>query len=253
MSVNDERYFYLSGAIAFGFFAFLVGLIIYTGILPTKIEQFALTKSDYVSVSIDISTSKPVSKPVVKSEVEPKPQEEKSDPVKAVNPPNEQKQSVPDISDLFSKVKPQKTPKKPDENNQKLEALNALERQLNNHSNTPQLAEKVKNTTLAKPSIQIVSKSGSSGPLVNEYHAKIQALIYANYYPPTGSQGQSARVRIYLSATGKLSGYRVIAYSTNQPFNNEVDWLKDRLGNIVFPPNPDGKECVIEIILTAKE
>ena len=253
MSLNDERYFYLGGGIAFAFFTFLVALIGYTVIAPSKIEQFALTKSDYVSVSIDISTSKPVSKPVVKSEVEPKPQEEKPDPVKAVNPPNEQKQSVPDISDLFSKLTPQKTPKKPDENNQKLEALNALERQLNNHSNTPQLAEKVKNTTLAKPSIQIVSKSGSSGPLVNEYHAKIQALIYANYYPPTGSQGQSARVRIYLSATGKLSGYRVIAYSTNQPFNNEVDWLKDRLGNIMFPPNPDGKDSVIEIILTAKE
>jgi periplasmic protein TonB len=252
MSFNDERYFYLGGMIAFAFFAFLVLLVGYTVISPVKIEQFALTKSDYVSVSIDISTPQPTSKPIM--EAEPKPIEEKPTPTEESTPPAKQPQSVPDISDLFSKVKPQKTPKQSDDTAQKLEALSALERQLNNRSQSnPHLAEKVKNTTFAKPSIKIVSNSGSTGPLVNEYHAKIQALIYANYFPPSGSQGQSARIRIYLDAMGKLSGYRVMAYSGNVPFNNEVDWLKERLRSVMFPTNPDGKECVIEIILTAKE
>lgn len=252
MSLNDERYFYLGGGIAFAFFAFLVLLIGYTGILPSKIEQFALTKSDYVSVSIDISTPQPESKPI--QEAASQPREEKATPTEESTPPVEQPRSVPEISDLFSKVKPQTPPKKVDDSAKKLEALNALERQMSARGQTtPQLAVKVKNTALAKPSIKIVSNSGSSGPLVNEYHAKIQALIYANYYPPSGSQGQSARVRIYLDAMGKLTGYRVMAYSGNEPFNNEVDWLKERLRSVMFPSNPDGKECVLEIILTAKE
>lgn len=252
MGFNDERYFFLSGTIAFGFFIFLVALIGFTLVSPSKIEQFALTQSQYVSISLDMATPRPSIKP----EPKPKPQVQQEQPVppEEVKQNVEQPQSAPDISDLFSKVKPEKMPKKTEDTTKKLEALNALEKQVSSHTkNTPQFTDKVKNTVLVTPSVKIVSKSGSTGPLVNEYHAKIQALIYANYFPPSGTQGQSARVRIYLDALGRLTGYRVMGYSGNTLFNSEVDSLKERLRGVSFPINPDGKDSVIEIILTAKE
>lgn len=252
MGFNDQRYFYLGGGIAFGFFTFLMVLIGFSIVSPSKIEQFALTQSQYVSVSIDISPHKPSPKPVPVAE--PQTPDSKPTPVEEVKQQAVESQNVPDISDLFSRVKPQKTVKKENDSAQKLEALTAFERQMSVRAqSTPRLAEKVKNTALVTPSVKIVASGGSSGPLVNEYHAKIQALIYANYYPPSGSQGQSARVKIYIDASGKLSAYRVIVYSGNDPFNREVDGLSDRLRGVVFPPHPEGKNTVLEIILTAKE
>jgi len=253
MGFNDERYFYYGGGIAFGFFAFLIVLIGYTLASSTKIEQFALTQSQYVSISLDMIPPKKSPSKVEQKVEEPMPVVEPT-PVMEAQPQENQPQSIPDISDLFSNVKAEKIPKKTDDSVKKLEALNKLEQQIKNRAqNTPQLAEKVKNTALVKPSITIVSNSGSSGPLVNEYHAKIQALIYANYFPPSGTQGQKSRVRINLDASGRLTAYRVLSYSGNPAFNSEVDWLKDRLHNVVFPPHPDGKDTVLEIILTAKE
>lgn len=252
MGFNDQRYFFLSGLIAFGLFALILLLATYTIFSPTKIEQFALTQSQYLSVSIDIAPPQPTAEPT--PDVQPHIPDVIPPPPKEVQPKAEKPQNLPEISDLFSMVKPQKIQKKEDNSAKKLEAFAALEQQIANRTqNMPQLADKVKNTSLAKPSVEIISKTGSSGPLVNEYHAKIQALIYGNYYPPSGSQGQSARIRIQIDASGKLRGYRVLAYSGNSAFNGEVDWLKDRLRNVMFPPHPEGKDTVIEIILTAKE
>lgn len=252
MDLQEDRYFFLGGLISVGFFTLLLFIVGYSVFVSPKLEQFAMTQSQYVSISIDVGPPKSSSKPVIEEEQH---IQDKPKPVEEEKPQSEPAhQSVPEISDLFSKVKPEKTAKKTDDSAQKIEALSALERQMAVRTqSTPQLAEKVKNTALAKPSVKIVSNSGSTGPLVNEYHAKIQALIYANYYPPSGSQGQSARVRISLDSSGKLLGYRVMAYSGNEPFNNEVDWLKERLRSVTFPPHPDGKETVFEIILTAKE
>ncbi len=118
---------------------------------------------------------------------------------------------------------------------------------------TPRFLDKVNKLTLAKPSVKMVSQGGSTGPLVNEYHAKIQALVHTYFRPPSGSAGEAARVRMNISASGKLMMYRIISYSGNGSFNNEVDWLKDRLSSVRFPEHPDGKDAVLEFILTAKE
>lgn len=245
MGFNDQRYFFISGIISFSFFALILIAFGYTMITSEKIEQFALTQSQYVSISLDIATPEPMAEPLPEvSEVTPSPD-------KAPEPVPEK---VPEISDLFSSVKPEKIQQKEDESVKRLEVLSALEQKMANRAQkTPQLADKVKNTSLAKPSIKIIANSGSTGPLVNEYHAKIQALIYSNYYPPSGSQGQTARIRINVNASGKLTAFRVLAYSGNSSFNSEVDWLKDRLRNVMFPLHPDGKDTVLEIILTAKE
>ena len=113
------------------------------------------------------------------------------------------------------------------------------------------LFEKVKTLELAKSGVKMVSSS--TGPAVNEYNAKIQGIIYANFHPASGTEGFAARVRISLSPEGKLLAYHVISYSGNTVFNAEVDWLKERLRQVGLPQHPQGESEVFEIILTARE
>lgn len=248
MSSNQERYFFLSGLISFSFFILLVGLAGYTLILSPKIEQFAMVKSNVINVSIAISETSTIEKSdpeLATTPVEPEATHKQNDSVET--------EPVPEISDLFSQVKTEKLSKKPQDDSKRRDDLNALEKELSEKKETPRFSDKVNKLTLAKPSVKVIPQGGSTGPLVNEYHAKIQGLVYTYFRPPSGSAGEVARVRMSISASGKLIGYRIINYSGNSSFNNEVDWLKERLSSIRFPEHPDGKDAVLEFILTAKE
>jgi len=151
-----------------------------------------------------------------------------------------------------STVKTNKPTPKVKEDTKRLAELNALEEKVLSAKRDSKLFEKAKTLDLAKTGVKLSAVSGSSGPMVNEYKGKIQGIVYANFHPPAGTEGFSARVRITLSSDGKLLSYRVISYSGSSVFNAEVDWLKERLGHIVLPSNPNGDEAVFEIILTAK-
>lgn len=248
MDFNQERYFFLSGLISVTFFLLLLFIAGYSVILTPKIEQFAMIKSDVINVSIAVSESKVSQQPMPEPTAVP----EKSEPVveeKEVSKP----EKAPDISDLFSQVKPDKTSKKEKEDTARRDELNNLEKELLTRKDTPRFSDKVNKVELAKPSVKMVATGGSTGPIVNEYHAKIQGLVYAYFRPPSGSAGEIARVRMNISASGKLISYKVIRYSGNGTFNSEVDWLKDRLSAVRFPEHPEGKEAVLEFILTAKE
>lgn len=248
MDLHNERYFFLSGLISLVLFFFLLVLIGFSVLASPKIEQFAMTQSDVVSISISISDTPSRTEPLQEMpEPKSEPADEKPAPIEEQKPEPE-----PEISDLFSNVKPQVEPKKKS-NAFEREALNALEKEILSPQEKQRFSEKVKNIELVKPGMKMVVDGGSSGPIVNEYHAKIQALIYTHFHPPAGSQGQAARVRIKISAQGKLVSYRVVAYSGSSVLNNEVDWLKERLESLQFPPHPDRKEAQLECILTAKE
>ncbi|MDD5158421.1 MAG: TonB C-terminal domain-containing protein [Sulfuricurvum sp.] len=249
MDLNQERYFFISGLISLSLFVAFLFLAGYSLIVSPKIEQFAMVQSDVINVSIALSEIKAT------EQIDPEPKVEplKADPVPdTATQPVEQPEKVPEISDLFAQVKPQKIPKKPLEVTKQNEQLNALEKELLKHKETPRFSDKVSKVELAKPSVKMVIQGGSTGPLVNEYHAKIQALVYANFHPPAGTAGEAARVRMNISASGKLIGYKVISYSGNGTFNGEVDWLSDRLNALRFPEHPEGKDTVLEFILTAK-
>jgi periplasmic protein TonB len=146
-----------------------------------------------------------------------------------------------------------KTPKKKEEDHKRRDELNALEKEVMETKEHSRLSEKVSKVELAKPSVKMVPIGGSTGPIVNEYHAKIQGLVYTYFRPPSGSAGEMARVRMKISASGKLLEYKVLRSSRNSDFNGEVDWLKDRLNTVRFPEHPEGREAVLEFILTAKE
>lgn len=243
MSFNQERYFFLSGLISITLFMALLFLAGYSLAVSPVIEQFAVTQSEYVSVSIMEPANEAQKSPEAQAVLE------KSEAVqeeeRIVEP-----EPVPEISDLFAQVKPDTTPKKkPEENKQ----LNALEKEVLERKESPRFSDKVSKVELAKPSVKMIPQGGSSGPLVNEYHAKIQALVYTYFRPPSGSAGEAARIRMKISASGKLISYKVMSYSGNGSFNGEVDWLKDRLNSARFPEHPEGKDAVLECILTAKE
>jgi hypothetical protein len=245
MDMNEGRYFYLSGLISISLFVTLLFFVGYSVFLSPKIEQFAMIKSDVINVSIAISDTKkseetlpePISKPV--------------EPVQSQNEePTAEPEKVPEISDLFSDIKIQKPLQ---EDTKRKEQLNKLENEILTRKDTPRFSDKVSKVELAKPSVKMVVQGGSTGPIVNEYHAKIQGLVYTYFHPPSGTAGEVARVRMSISASGKLTGYKVVRYSGNTSFNGEVDWLKDRLSTIRFPEHPEGKDTVLEFILTAKE
>ncbi|HLD23007.1 MAG TPA: TonB C-terminal domain-containing protein [Sulfuricurvum sp.] len=204
-----------------------------------------MTQSEYVSVSIMEPNAE------TQKNSEPQPSEE-SAPVQEEERIAEP-EPIPEISDLFSQVKAEKSTKKPKEDTKRTDELNALEKELRERKESPRFSDKVSKVELVKPSVKMIPQGGSSGPLVNEYHGKIQALVYTYFRPPSGTAGEAARIRMKISAEGKLISYKVMSYSGNGSFNGEVDWLKDRLTSIRFPEHPDGKDAVLECILTAKE
>ena len=251
MDTNQDRYFLLSGFISISLFIGLILVAAYSFILSPKVEQFAMIQSDVINVSIAISDAKAPaqSAPQPAASAAPSPATAAQPQEKAAEAEPE-KAPTPAISDLFSDIKPQKTAK---EDTKRQEQLNKIENEILTRKDTPRFSDKVSKVDLAKPSVKMVVQGGSTGPLVNEYHAKIQGLVYANFHPPAGTAGEVARVRMSITASGKLSAYKVLRYAGNTSFNSEVDWLKDRLNSVRFPENPEGKDTVLDFILTAKE
>ena len=113
------------------------------------------------------------------------------------------------------------------------------------------ISKKVRN--MNAPKVDIESVKTSTATEVNEYLAKIQALVYEHFYPPQNSQGNSVEAIIELSPIGKVYDFRILRYSANSELNSECDNIKDRLMNIVFPENPDNSSGTYTITLTSKE
>ncbi|MDP1784217.1 MAG: TonB C-terminal domain-containing protein [Sulfuricurvum sp.] len=252
MNLHYQRFFILSGVISFFILGLVVSFFSVKFLKSPEPNAFALTQSDVISVSLDQTTpsvAETTPSPVVQAPsdplIEPKAQSVLQPPAAEEKPP------VPEIDDLFSTVQTTKSRAKPKENTKQLSELNALEEKVLTSKRDSKLFEKVKTLDLAKSGVKMVAIS--SGPIVNEYNAKIQGIIYANFHPASGTEGFAARVRMTLSSDGKLLSYRVISYSGSAVFNAEVDWLKERLRQVVLPQHPQGEEAVFEIILTAKE
>ena len=249
MDLHNERYFFLSGLISFLFFGLLVVMVGFTLLSSTKIEQFAMLQSQFVSVSIDISDK--LARPETTAASQ-QPKAEQAEE-KQVSVEEKKAQAVPDVSDLFSQVKTRSEPQKKTDNAKRSEELSALEKELLSSPQKQRFSDKVKSIVLSKPGMKMTVQGGSTGPVVNKYHAKIQGLIYANFFPPAGSAGQKARILIKISAAGKLISYKVVAYSGHTALNQEVDWLKERLETVAFPSHPEGRDTELDIILTPEE
>ena len=250
-TVDTRNDFYLGGLYALVLFALIIMLFFRVLQGLSQIHTYALQKSTAVTVSLT-SVPMPTSKksdtprPVPKTEQKPAPA------------PEETTTPVEDISSLFSDVQTQKiVPKAHPKESTKIDAkrMASLQKRIKKSEKrtTSTTAERVKNLALVKPSQEAGGSKSSGGAEVDAYYAKIQATIYDNFFPPANTEGAVSRVRIWLSASGKMTRFEILRRSGDSLFDEEVKVLESRLKHVSFEPNPKGNEAVLDVSLVSKE
>lgn len=259
MVSQQDRLFYASGALSFGIF--LLTLLLFASVLFNydAVKSYALSKQDYIAVSL---VSVPLQKRPTKEETKTSPVKEPL-PVKEPEPQTEEElittpEAFKDASTLFENVWTQevsakKRPMKKPESDTK--RISAIEKRIKTAQKSQQhsAAAKISSVKLAKPSVSVEGSATSAAAEVNEYYAKIQAIVYNHFNPPVNSEGNSARVYLRLDADGRLKDARILVPSGQPLFDNEVEALLRRLNSAVFPASPEGRPIELKIILTAEE
>ena len=241
MSKNDTVYFYLSGFLSLILFILLLFLAVVMLFTPSEIKSFALKKDNYISISLDV--------PKVKA-TQPK-------RVEKVAAPTEEAVAKPkniDVNNLFSdvwtkKIEPKKEQPKVENSKRLLDIQKKIKKTQENDvaSVSQKLSELEKVDTTSK------ANASSTAQEVNEYLAKIQAIVYQHFRVPPNSQGSSVKAVIELNALGKVLDFRILTYSDNEALNHEADRIKERLMPIVFPKNPEHRSSKTIVILISKE
>jgi len=237
--VRNNSFFYLSGFLSLSLFTFFLSLFLYMMFSSTTIDTYAMKKDNYISISLEIP--KVVTKTSNKN-VNTAPKE--------IAAP-EEVQEV-DVVDLFSDVWTKKIRKekvKPKDTKRILELQKKIK--TSKSKDIESITEKIKN--LDQSEVSDENNPTSTANQVNEYLAKINALVYRHFNPPQNSQGNSVRAVIELSAIGKVLDFRILSYSSSDSLNQECDKLKERLTRVVFPLNPKNESSRTTIILTSKE
>lgn len=252
VSGSNDRYFMLSGLMSLGIFA--GSLILFASVLINHdtVKSFALNKAEYISVSISMPLHKQSRNNTKKPALIPQ------------DKPSEQPASTPDapqvtedVSTLFDSVWTQDVSAKKRAKPKPVESkrLSAIEKRIKTakSSKSTKATERVKSLKLARPSVAVSGSASSAAAEVNEYYAKIQAIVYEHFYPPSNSEGSSSKVYLNLDRDGRIIASRVLISSGNAFFDEEVEALMKRLGALAFPPPPKGETLEIQIILTAEE
>jgi len=237
--VNNNKYFYISGFISISLFLLFVSLFFYMMVTSVDIKSYALKKENYISVSLDIvsATKKKNTKAILK----------KVEEVKEIETPEILKK--PNINNLFSKIATKKIKKeiveKPKEIVRNLDELSKKIKITSENKTKPLLETNDKVNNISDKNSKV-----STGDVVNEYNAKINALVHQKFYPPENSQGSEVQVIIELSSLGKLLDFRVLKYSSNDALNKVVDNMKEKLMSVIFPisPNNNSQRIIINLI-----
>jgi len=265
---NQDNYFYASGFLSLSiFFIFIFSFFLFL-FNKTETKTYALNKDNFVSISLDSvpSKTKPSKQKTQKTKSEPTPPapdksvESKPTPPKPAQKveskptpqkPTETTETV-DVNDLFSNVATKKVIQKESKPTDS-KRISQIQQQIKGaESNNVKSVSKSQSKSQEADS-QKDSPSASTASEVNEYIAKIQAIIYQNYHVPANTHGNSVKVVVELNAFGKLIDFRILNYSNNSELNAEADKIKDRLRNIVFPMNPDKKSFRTIVILESQE
>ena len=236
---KNNRLFYISGFISLSLFTFFLSIFIYMLISSSDINQFALKKDNYISISMDIQ---PKNSKSAKKSVAPTPIESSV---------SEIPQDV-DVNDLFSDIWTKKIQKKKvqPKDSKRIKELQKKIKTTESNS-VDSLSEKINDLDSAKTNEE--NSPTSTANEVNEYLAKIQALVYKYFNVPPNSEGYSVMAYIELSSIGKVMDFRILTYSANEALNSEVDKIRNRLQNVVFPINPQNKPFSTKVILKSKE
>jgi len=234
---RDNNYFIISGLLSFSLFIIFLSLFIYMMFTTKEQKSYALTKKNYVAVSI--VTPKKMSKFSSSATVS---QSTSKSVSKDIN-----------VNDLFSDVWTQKiaTKPKPKKVNSKRIQDIAKKLKVSDKNDVNSLSEKIKKIDNSKDNEDKEKISAASE--VNEYLAKIQSIVYQYFNVPPNTEGNSVKTVIELDPLGRLIDFRVLNYSGNDALNNEADKIKDRLKNVVFPKNPHNSSSKTIVVLISKE
>jgi len=251
--VKNNSFFYLSGLISLFLFIFFLFSFGYMLFKSNKIKSYALKKDEYISISVDIIEPKKENKEnIIKDK-----NLQKTSKSNSLATVSKTKHKDVDISDLFSNVWTKKV--KIDNTKPKVKSLDkrrileiTKELKVQKKDTDKKISKSIKNLVTAKSSKK-VKKVSSSAVEVNEYLAKINALVYKYFNPPQNSQGHSVKAVIELSPIGKVLDFRILNYSSNELLNRECNKLKARLSDVIFPVNPQNRSSRTIVILTAKE
>lgn len=241
--VRDDKYFYISGLISL--FVFLTFTILFATLLfsVSTTKKYGLKKDNYVSISLTT--------PVITKQSKQK-KTTKSEPL--IPEVNEPAKDI-DVNDLFSDVWTQKidpTTKPKEVNSKRIQEISKRVK-TSKKNKVESLSEKVQSIENSTSTQE--KQTSSSADEVNEYLAKIQAIVYDSFSPPRNSEGHLVKVVIEIDALGKMLDFRVLNYSSNDALNHEADNMKQRLANVIFPKNPDHQNfrAIINLIPENKE
>jgi len=238
---NNSKYFYLSGFISLSLFTLFLLSFIFVLFKTTPSKTFALKKDNYISISLNVPKIQTTQAKKVK----------KSTPLFSAS--SVASKNV-DINNLFSDVWTKKIVHKKEkpktlDNKRLLEIQKKIKKTQNKRVES--LSEKVNNLESVETNNE--SEASSTAEQVNEYLAKIQAIVYQYFKVPANSEGSSVKTVIELNSLGKVLDFRILSYSDNEALNREADKIKERLFSVIFPKNPQKKSSRTIVILISKE
>ena len=239
--VREEKYFYISGFISLSIF--LTFLFLFAGLLfsVNTTKTYGLKKDNFVSISL--------ATPVMIKQLSQK----KSTQAISIPESSEVSKNV-DVNDLFSDVWTQKiNHTKPKEVNSKRMQEISKRVQTSKQKEVASLSDKIQSIDTSTNDKE--RQSSSSAEEVNEYLAKIQAIVYDSFSPPMNSEGNVVKIVIEIDPIGKMLDFRVLNYSSNEALNNEADRMKQKLSSVIFPKNPEHQKSrvIIQLIPENKE
>ena len=238
---SNKHYFYISGFIAFSLFILFLLLFIFTLFKPNKINTYALKKESYISISLEVVEVKSV-------------QKKKSQKAVLMEEKSTVSQTPKDINKLFSDVWTKKIVHKK-EKVKKVDNKRYLELQkkikIREKNKVKSLSHKINNLENIKTNNK--KNASSAAEEVNEYLAKIQAIVYQHFHVPPNTEGKSVKTLIELNSFGKVIDFRVLNYSQNSALNDEADRMKSRLLHINFPENPEHTSSRTVVLLISEE
>ncbi len=231
--VDEKKYFLYAAIITFTLLVLFFLGFFYLFFHKSHLQTYALKKDKYISISLATTPLKTTQKKQKKSI---KVKKKKKVIRKSVDPTQSE-----DIDSLFENVWTKKI-------NPKVVKKKRVD--------TKRIAEIQKSIDLPKKSSnkvqkgkKEVSKKSSTAKEVNEYLAKIHAIVYDHFFPPPNTQGLYVKAVLELSALGKMIDFRILNYSASEALNQEVDSMKERMRNVLFPASPDHKKRAIIIYL----
>jgi protein TonB len=236
---NNKQYFILGGFLSLTLFSLFIGLFIYMMFSLHEEKSYGLRKENFISVSI-VMPKTFAKKSTAKAHIQ------------HMATATASHKSI-DVNDLFSDVWTPKISKKTKKRkvNSKRIADIAKKIQSVSEKNVDSLSKEI-----AKIDNKIADKNkqaSSSASEVNEYLAKIQAIVYQHFNVPPNSEGASVKTVIELDPLGRMTDFRILNYSSNAALNEEADKIKDRLKNVIFPRNPQNKSSRTIVVLISKE